>query len=365
MESSLPFPPPPAAAAPSLVGLTRDELTALMVSWGEKPFRARQLWGWVYAKLVTDPQEMTDLAKPFRARLMAELPIRPAVETISRQQSEDGTVKWLFRMEDDQRIETVYIPDMERGTLCVSSQAGCTLGCPFCHTGMQGFSRNLTAAEIVEQALRARIDMAEQGRRLTNIVFMGMGEPLYNYDAVAQAARILMDGCGLAIGTRKVTLSTAGVAPLLGRVGRELGVNLAISLHSVRDATRDVLVPLNRKYPLAELREAAREYPRGTGRRILWEWVLLDGVNDSVEEARELVRFVQGIPSKINLIPFNPWPGGTYRPSSPEASARFQEVLWKAQLVAVMRESRGGDIAAACGQLKGELSGTKCRRERS
>ena len=336
-----------------LTGMTRPELEMLVAQWDERPFRARQIWSWLYVKLAAEVAGMTDLSKPFRQQLAGWCqPMRPTV--VDHHLSRDGTEKWLLAFGDGARVETVFIPEPDRGTLCVSSQVGCSLSCPFCHTGTQRLSRNLLAAEIVEQVTFARADLNTRSKRVTNVVLMGMGEPLYNYDAVAQAVRILLDGNGLAIGTRKITLSTAGVASNLVRVGRELGVNLAVSLHSVRDEVRNRLVPLNRKYNLAALRRAALSYPLKGGRRITWEYVLLDGINDRPEDARELVTWLRGVPSKVNLIPFNPWPGTPFSPSPRPVIERFQEIVGNAGLVTVIRESRGTDIAAACGQLKGE-----------
>ncbi|MBF0176087.1 MAG: 23S rRNA (adenine(2503)-C(2))-methyltransferase RlmN [Magnetococcales bacterium] len=344
-----------------LTGLSRAELSELVSGWGEKPYRVRQLWSWLYVRLASEWDAMTDLSKDFRSHLAASCgPLRP--RPVEHQVARDGTEKWLLELADGQVIETVFIPEEGRGTLCISSQAGCTLNCPFCHTGAQGFARNLTTSEIVEQVLLCRQELATRDQRLTNIVLMGMGEPLYNYDAVAKALRILMDDSGVAIGTRKITLSTAGVAPRLHDVGHDLGVNLAISLHAVRDALRDELVPLNRKYDLAALRRALQDYPLKGSRRITWEYVLLADVNDSPEDAREMARYLRGIPSKINLIPFNPWQGSPYLPATPAAISRFQDILHAAGYVTVIRESRGADIAAACGQLKGRLPGVHARR---
>jgi 23S rRNA (adenine2503-C2)-methyltransferase len=335
-----------------LTSLSRAELDSLLAEWGEKPFRAKQLWSWLYVKLAGEVSEMTDLSKVFRARLETVCqPLRPQVE--SRQLSSDGTEKWLLSFIDGQQVETVYIPEEERGTLCISSQVGCSLACPFCHTGTQKLVRNLTTSEIVEQVTFARSQVESAGQRLTNIVLMGMGEPLYNYDAVVKAVRIILDGSGLAIGTRKITLSTSGIVPKMVQAGYDLGINLAISLHSVRDEVRDVLVPINKKYNLATLRKGAREYPLKGNRSITWEYVMLDGINDSIADAEELVRYLKGIPSKINLIPFNPWPGTLYKPSSAEKIKNFQDVVGKSGLVTVIRERRGEDIQAACGQLKG------------
>lgn len=343
-----------------LTDLSREELTELVAAWGEKPYRAHQLWSWLYVRLAPTPESMSDLPKPFRQRLMEQAkPWLPQVR--DHRLSSDGTEKWLLALEDGQCVETVHIPDQERGTLCISTQAGCALNCAFCHTGQQGFARNLTTGEIVGQVVLARAAVEAAGRKLTNVVMMGMGEPLYNFAAVAKAAKILMDGNGLAFGTRKLTLSTAGVVPVLHEVARELACNLAISLHAVRDEVRDILVPLNRKFPLAALRQAALSYPLKANRRIFWEYVLLRGVNDTPADARNLIRFLHGIPSKVNLIPFNPWPGSAYEAPEEQTALDFQEILRQAGLVAILRESRGKDIAAACGQLKGELPGTKPR----
>ncbi len=335
-----------------LTGLSRDELDAMLVEWGEKPFRAKQLWSWLYVKLASEVGEMTDLSKAFRARLSDVCqPLRP--EVAARQKSADGTLKWLLAFADGHEVETVFIPEEDRGTLCVSSQVGCSLSCPFCHTGTQKLARNLTASEIVEQVTFARSQVEADGGRLTNIVLMGMGEPLYNYDAMVKAVRIILDGSGLAIGTRKITLSTSGIVPQMVRAGYDLGVNLAISLHSVRDEVRDVLVPINKKFNLAALRKGARDYPLKGNRTITWEYVMLEGVNDSDQDARDLVRYLKGIPSKVNLIPFNPWPGTVYRPTPYARIKEFQDLVGRTGLVTVIRERRGEDIQAACGQLRG------------
>ncbi|MBF0612777.1 MAG: 23S rRNA (adenine(2503)-C(2))-methyltransferase RlmN [Magnetococcales bacterium] len=337
-------------------------MTQLVLSWGEKPYRAQQLWSWLYVRLANSFEAMSDLPKGFRQRLQETLP--PWLPTIREyHRSADGTEKWLLQLEDGQVVETVHIPDEERGTLCISTQAGCALACSFCHTGRQGFARNLTCHEIVGQVVLARSAVEAAGRKVTNVVMMGMGEPLYNCEAVFAAGRILMDANGLAFGSRKLTLSTAGVIPRLPEVARELGCNLAISLHSVRDEVRNVLVPLNRKYGIAGLRKAALAYPLKANRRIFWEYVLLKGVNDSARDARELIGFLHGIPSKVNLIPFNPWPGSDYQQPEMETALHFQEILRQAGQVAILRDSRGGDIAAACGQLRGALLGAKQRRD--
>lgn len=342
-------------STPRLTDLTREELTALVASWDEKPYRAKQVWSWLYVKLARDVDAMTDLKKVFRARLsLFHTSLEPQVRAHHR--SRDGTEKWLLAFSDGAQVETVYIPEPDRGTLCVSSQVGCTLSCSFCHTGTQPWGRNLDTSEMVEQVTFARATLAQRGQRVTNIVFMGMGEPLYNYDAVLKAVRILLDGTGLAIGTRKLTLSTAGVVPRLAQVGWEMGVNLAISLHSVRDEVRDRLMPLNRKYNLKALRQAVLAYPLKGGRRITWEYLLLNNLNDSEEDARALVAYLRGIPSKVNLIHFNAWPGAPYTPSPKETALRFQKVVSDAGLVTVIRDSRGADIAAACGQLRASVA---------
>jgi 23S rRNA (adenine2503-C2)-methyltransferase len=340
-----------------LVGLGREGLAAEMAAIGAAPFRARQLWHWIYHRGAIDFSAMTNLAKDFRAALADGYRLgRP--EIARALVSVDGTRKWLLRFADGQEAETVHIPETDRGTLCVSSQVGCTLNCSFCHTGTQRLVRNLGAAEIVGQIMVARDALGEwpsprADRQLTNIVLMGMGEPLYNYDNVAAALKIAMDPEGLAISRRKITLSTAGVVPMIERCGAELGVNLAVSLHAVRDDLRDVLVPLNRKYGIAELLDACRRYPGSSNaRRITFEYVMLKGVNDSPAEAHELVRLLRGIPAKVNLIPFNPWPDAPYECATDAAIAAFSDIVFAAGYSAPVRTPRGRDILAACGQLK-------------
>ncbi|MBW8271077.1 23S rRNA (adenine(2503)-C(2))-methyltransferase RlmN [Caldovatus aquaticus] len=362
---------PPDATLPDgrrdLVGLSREELAAEMAAIGEKPFRARQLWHWIYHQGETDFARMTTIAKPLQAKLAERFVVgRPAVA--AARTGADATRKWLFRFRDGQQVETVYIPDPEeeRGAVCISTQVGCTLSCRFCHTGTQKLVRNLSAAEIVGQFLAARDSYGEwpspkdgTPRLLSNVVVMGMGEPLYNYENVAKALRILMDHEGIGLSRRRITLSTSGVVPMMDRCGAELGVNLAVSLHAVTDALRDELVPLNRKYPIAELIAACRRYPGASNaRRITFEYVMLRGVNDSEAEARELVRLIKGIPAKVNLIPFNPWPGSPYRTSTPEAIRRFAEIVSAAGYASPVRRPRGRDILAACGQLKTESERT-------
>ncbi|HEX3535903.1 MAG TPA: 23S rRNA (adenine(2503)-C(2))-methyltransferase RlmN [Stellaceae bacterium] len=357
---------PSAEPRRNLVGLGRDELSAEMARVGAEPFRTRQLWHWIYHRGATDFSAMTNLAKGFRAQLAENYELRrPAVSRALA--STDGTRKWLLRFADGQEAETVHIPESDRGTLCVSSQVGCTLNCTFCHTGTQLLVRNLGAAEIVGQIMVARDALGEwpspqDDRQLTNIVLMGMGEPLYNFDNVAAAMKVAMDGEGLAISRRKITLSTAGVVPMIARCGSELGVNLAISLHAVTDELRDRLVPLNKKYPIVELLDACRNYPGSSNaRRITFEYVMLKGVNDSPAEARELVRLLKGIPAKVNLIPFNPWPGAPYECSTDAAIAAFSDIVFAAGYSAPVRTPRGRDILAACGQLKSD----SLRRRRS
>jgi 23S rRNA (adenine2503-C2)-methyltransferase len=343
----------------NLVGLGREALAAEMAEFGAEPFRARQLWHWIYHRGAADFAEMTSLSKPFRESLRARYELRrPAVSRSVA--SIDGTRKWLLRFPDGQEVETVHIPEEDRGTLCVSSQVGCTLTCSFCHTGTQRLVRNLSPGEIVGQVMIARDALGEwpspqDDRQVTNIVLMGMGEPLYNYENVAAALKIVMDPEGLSISRRKITLSTSGVAPMIRRCGDELAVNLAVSLHAVCDDIRDRLVPLNRKYPIRELLEACRTYPGASNaRRITFEYVMLKGINDSPGDARELVRLLRGIPAKVNLIPFNPWPGAVYECSSDAAINAFSDIVFAAGYSAPVRTPRGRDILAACGQLKSE-----------
>ena len=345
------------AARRDLLGLSRAELAHALAGLGLPAFRARQVWHWIYHRGAVSFEEMTTLAKPLRAQLAAMFLVsRPAA--VHGRISADRTRKWLVGFADGRQAETGFIPEEDRGALCVSSQVGCTLACSFCHTGTQPWVRNLSPAEIVGQVMLARDACGEwpgrsDGRRLSNIVLMGMGEPLYNYDNVVKAVRIFMDADGIAIGRRRITLSTAGVVPRIADVGRDLGVRLAISLHAVEDALRDTLVPINRRYPIAELLRACREYPDSrNARRITFEYVMLDGLNDSPADARALVALLRGIPSKVNLIPFNPWPGAPYACSSDAAIARFAGILNRAGLAAPVRAPRGRDIMAACGQLK-------------
>ena len=366
MAKSALFSPPPAVLPDGrreLVGLSREEMTQALAEIGEKPFRTKQLWHWIYHQGVTDFARMSSIAKPMQAVLAERFVVgRPVAATV--QTSSDETRKFLFRFRDGQEAETVYIPDRreDRGAVCISSQVGCTLSCRFCHTGTQGLVRNLGPAEIVGQFMAARDSYAEwpsprgeTPRLLSTIVLMGMGEPLYNYENVARAMRIAMDGEGIGLSRRRITLSTSGVVPMMDRCGEELGVNLAVSLHAVRDELRDEIVPLNRKYPIAELIAACRRYPAASNaRRITFEYVMLRGVNDSEAEARELVRLIAGIPAKVNLIPFNPWPGSAYLPSTREQLDRFAQIVMDAGFASPIRAPRGRDILAACGQLRTE-----------
>jgi len=348
---------------PSLIGLTQDELKATLIEAGVEtkaaPMRVRQLWNWLYVHGARDFGAMSNLSKDFRALLADRFTLgRP--ETVTEQISNDGTRKWLLRAGPGIEFETVFIPEPGRGTLCVSSQVGCTLTCRFCHTGTQKLVRNLTPNEIVGQVMIARDSLGDwpstgTNRRITNVVMMGMGEPLYNFDNVKSALSIVADGDALALSKRRVTLSTAGVVPMIPRAGEEIGSALAISLHAVRDDIRDVIVPLNKKYPIEELLAACRAYPGvSNARRITFEYVMLKGVNDSLADARELVKIIRGIPAKINLIPFNPWPGAPYECSDWEQIEKFAEIVNRAGYASPVRTPRGRDIMAACGQLKSE-----------
>lgn len=359
----------PAATTPAapvnLTGLTREGLREALIAAAICPpekakMRAAQVWRWIHHYGVTDFALMSDVAKETRAKLAEAFTLaRP--EIVERQVSKDGTRKWLIRTAPGIEIETVFIPDVGRaGALCVSSQVGCTLNCTFCHTGTQKLVRNLTAAEIVAQVQVARDDLGEwpspkEDRRLSNIVFMGMGEPLYNLDHVADAIDIIADGEGIAISRRRITVSTSGVVPMIPELGERTGTMLAISLHATNDPLRDVLVPLNKKYPLDQLMAAIRAYPGlGNAKRVTFEYVMLKGVNDSPDEARALVKLIQGIPAKVNLIPFNPWPGTDYQCSDWKTIEAFAAILNRAGYASPIRTPRGRDILAACGQLKSE-----------
>ena len=351
------------ATCSSLIGLAPDALATALAGAGvpEKSarMRARQLWNWTYVHGARDFASMSNLAKDFRGEMAGHFTLaRP--EVVTEQISNDGTRKWLLRTGPGIEFETVYIPEADRGTLCVSSQVGCTLNCRFCHTGTQKLVRNLTPAEIVGQLLVARDSLGDwpstaPGRKVTNVVMMGMGEPLYNFDNVKAALAIVTDGDGLALSKRRVTLSTAGVVPMIERAGTEIGSGLAISLHAVRDELRDVIVPINKKYPIKQLLDACRAYPGASNsRRITFEYVMLKGVNDTLADARELIRLLAGIPAKINLIPFNAWPGAPYECSSWGQIERFAQIVNDAGYASPVRTPRGRDIMAACGQLKSE-----------
>ncbi len=336
-------------------------MTLNVLRYSQARMRARQLWHWIYHHGLTSFDGMSSIARPMRDALAATYGLnRP---TIAREQrSIDGTRKWLLRFEDGQEVETVYIPEEDRGAVCISSQVGCALTCKFCHTGTQRLVRNLGAREIVSEFMVARDSYGEwpspkgdTPRLLSTIVLMGMGEPLYNYANVAKAMRIVMDGEGIALSRRRITLSTSGVVPMMDRCGEELGVNLAVSLHAVRDDLRDELVPLNRKYPIGELMAACRRYPAASNaRRITFEYVMLKGINDTEADARELVRLIAGLPAKVNLIPFNPWPGSAYETSTKAAIDRFARIVNDAGFASPVRDPRGQDILAACGQLRTE-----------
>ena len=351
------------SARTPLIGLDRAGLKAALVEAGVPAasgnMRTDQLWNWLYVHGAPDFGRMTNLAKDFRALLEAKFALtRP--EIVTAQVSNDGTRKWLLRTGPGIEFETVYIPEEDRGTLCISSQVGCTLTCKFCHTGTQKLVRNLTPAEILGQIMIAKDALddwpsTQPGRSVTNIVMMGMGEPLYNFDNVKAALHIVTDGSALALSRRRVTLSTAGVVPMIPRAGSEIGSGLAISLHAVRDELRDAIVPINKKYPIAELLQACRDYPGASNaRRITFEYVMLKGVNDTLADAKELVRLLKGIPAKINLIPFNAWPGAPYESSDWTQIEKFAEIVNRAGYASPVRTPRGRDIMAACGQLKSE-----------
>ena len=374
-----PAPARPAALSelPTLIGLSREEMGKALVEVGvperQVKMRVSQLWHWLYVRGVSDFDHMANISKDMREILRRHFTIaRP--EIVDEQISSDGTRKWLLRFPPrgagrPVEIETVYIPEEGRGTLCISSQVGCTLTCSFCHTGTQKLVRNLTSEEILSQLLLARDRLGDfpdrdtpagaivpaEGRKVSNIVMMGMGEPLYNFEHVKKALLIATDGDGLSLSKRRVTLSTSGIVPEIYRTGEEIGVMLAISLHAVRDDLRDMLVPINKKYPLKDLLDACRAYPSlSNARRITFEYVMLDGVNDTLEDAKELVRLLKGIPAKINLIPFNPWPGTNYQCSSWEQIEKFADFINQAGYASPIRTPRGRDILAACGQLKSE-----------
>ncbi|MDK4714948.1 23S rRNA (adenine(2503)-C(2))-methyltransferase RlmN [Rhizobium sp. CNPSo 4039] len=362
---------------PSLIGMTREEMGAALRGKGvadkQIKMRVSQLWNWIYVRGVSDFDAMANVSKDMREMLKTHFTIaRP--EIVEEQVSNDGTRKWLLRFPPrgagrPVEVESVYIPEEGRGTLCISSQVGCSLTCSFCHTGTQRLVRNLTAEEILSQLLLARDRLGDfpdreapqgtimpaEGRKVSNIVMMGMGEPLYNFESVKQALLIASDGDGLSLSKRRITLSTSGVVPEIYRTGDEIGVMLAISLHAVRDDLRDMLVPINKKYSLKELMDACRAYPGlSNARRITFEYVMLKGVNDSLEDAKGLIQLLKGIPAKINLIPFNPWPGTNYQCSDWEQIEKFADFINSAGYASPIRTPRGRDILAACGQLKSE-----------
>jgi 23S rRNA (adenine2503-C2)-methyltransferase len=371
-----------APVKPSLVGLSRsvlaDALGGIGVPERQRRMRVQQIWHWLYVRGVQDFDAMTSLSKDLRTELQQHFTLaRPDI--VTEQISVDGTRKWLLALpgetpERPHHVECVYIPETDRGTLCVSSQVGCTLNCSFCHTGTQRLVRNLTPGEIVGQVVLARDRLADwqraaapagtdpEKRLVSNVVLMGMGEPLYNFEAVRDALHVVADGDGLSLSKRRVTLSTSGVVPNIARAGAEIGCMLAISLHAVTDELRDKLVPLNRKYPLRELLDACRNYPGlSNARRITFEYVMLKGINDSLADARALVRLIKGIPAKINLIPFNPWPGTVYECSDWEQIEKFSEIVFDAGYASPVRTPRGRDILAACGQLKSETEKLSAR----
>jgi len=351
----------------NLLDLDRRGLETFCERIGEKPFRARQLLKWIYQQGVDDFDAMTDLSKTLRSRL-AELAEVRLPELALDRDSEDGSRKWLLRLDDGNCIETVFIPERERGTLCVSSQVGCGLDCSFCATGKQGFNRNLTTAEIISQvlvAVRTLGRTATRGRMVTNVVLMGMGEPLLNLEAVLPALQLMLDDLAFGLSKRRVTLSTSGIVPAMDQLRARCDVSLAVSLHAPDDALRDQLVPINRKYPLQELMAACRRYVAGDNRRrVTFEYVMIDGINDSDEHARLLIRRLQGVPAKVNLIPFNPFPGAPYRRSADARIDRFRDLLIRAGYTTVTRRTRGDDIAAACGQLAGQFQDRTRRRAR-
>lgn len=351
----------------NLLGLDEAGLRVFFESIGEKSFRAQQVLKWIYHHSETRIAEMTNLGLALRGKLQDVAEIRPPV-VLEEQHSADGTIKWLIGNEGGNAVETVYIPEPRRGTLCVSSQVGCALNCTFCSTGAQGFARNLTAAEIIGQVWLAANALGHERngrRRITNIVMMGMGEPLLNFEALAPALSLMRHDLGFGFAAKRVTVSTAGMVPGIERLRNAIDVALAVSLHAPDDATRTELVPLNRKYPIAELLQACRDYVSEKHKRtVTFEYTLIDGINDFPEQAHKLVKLLRTVPSKLNLIPFNPFPGTRYRCSSPERIAEFQEIVMQGGLIATVRKTRGEDIAAACGQLAGKVKDRTRRSER-
>ena len=341
----------------NLLGLTKAEIKSLLNKINLPNFRASQIWNWIYRSGTIDFNEMTNISKELRYLLSKNFNIwRPKIS--STHQSQDGTIKWLLKLDDGNEVETVWIPDEERGTLCISSQVGCTLTCKFCHTGTQRLVRNLSSSEIVGQVMLAMDQLkdwpsASENRLLTSIVLMGMGEPLFNYENVKKALEIIMDHSGISLSRRRITLSTSGIVPEIKKCGDDLGVNLAISLHATNDNLRNELVPINKKYDIKQLLDAVRSYARiSNSRRVTWEYVMLKGVNDTAQDAKNLVKLIKGIPSKINLIPFNEWPCSPYECSEEDSINNFAKIIMKAGYASPIRTPRGRDVMAACGQLK-------------
>ena len=377
-QDVLTIPRKAAEGLPNLVGMTRDAMRDALIAAGtpekQAKMRVGQIWQWIYHWGIRDFAKMTNLAKDYRA-MLADNFVVAVPEVVTRQVSGDGTRKYLVRIAGGHEVEVVYIPETDRGTLCISSQVGCTLTCSFCHTGTQKLVRNLTAAEIIGQVLVARDDLGEwpvQGtpkdevRLLSNIVLMGMGEPLYNFENVRDAMKIAMDPDGIQLSRRRITLSTSGVVPEIARTAQEIGCQLAISFHATTDEVRDKLVPINKRWPLADLLDALRIYPKvSNSERITFEYVMLDGVNDSDADAHRLIKLIDGIPAKINLIPFNEWPGAPYKRSSKNRIRAFADIIYKAGYASPIRTPRGEDIMAACGQLKSATERARNPRPRS
>jgi 23S rRNA (adenine2503-C2)-methyltransferase len=356
----------PVESKPNLLDLDRKGLEGFFLARGEKVFRASQVMKWIYERGVTDFADMTNLSKALRSGLSDSASIQ-LPEVVADQLSSDGSRKWLLRLEDGNCIETVFIPEAERGTLCVSSQVGCVLNCSFCSTAQQGFNRNLSTGEIIAQvwvAARALGSRADSNRVISNVVMMGMGEPLLNYDNVVRAMQIMQDDFGFGLSKRRITLSTAGIVPAIRQLREDCDVSLAVSLHAPDDMLRNELVPLNRKYPIRELLAACLDYVGEGRRRVTFEYVLLDGINDTDAHASELVRCLEGVPAKVNLIPFNPFPGSNYRRSPRARVDRFFELLNRAGIVTITRKTRGDDIDAACGQLAGDFMDRTTRRSK-
>ena len=360
----------PTSARINLVGLDRQGLRALFETMGEAPYRADQVMQWIYRRGVADFEQMSNLGKALRTSLQQKFEIR-LPELVTEQASTDGTRKWVLKVESGagnaQAIETVFIPEAERGTLCISSQVGCAMDCSFCSTATQGFSRNLTTAEIIAQVWFAAQTLEgnfQTDRVISNVVFMGMGEPLANYNEVQPAINILLDDFGFGLSKRRVTVSTSGLVPFIDRLAQNCDTALAVSLHAPNDELRDQLVPINRKYPIAELMAACRRYVEGRERKvqIVYEYVMLDGVNDHPEHARQLAKLLSGMPAKVNLIPFNPFPQTQYRRSSPDRIKKFADILWSKRIVTTTRKTRGDDIDAACGQLVGKVNSRQKQR---